>query len=65
MTGHIAHHAARSLIFPQAAPGNAPRRPPPPPFDASLKPLGTREVALMSSGGGKAVTITELPVTKA
>ncbi len=60
MTGHIAHHAARSLIFPQAAPGTAPRRPPPPPFDASLAPLGTRDVAM-----GAKVTITELPVTKA
>jgi 3',5'-cyclic AMP phosphodiesterase CpdA len=61
MTGHIPHHAAKSLIFPQAAPGgDAPRRPPPPPFDASLKPLGTRDVAI-----GKAVTITELPVIKA
>jgi 3',5'-cyclic AMP phosphodiesterase CpdA len=61
MTGHIPPHAAKSLIFPQAAPGgDAPRRPPPPPFDASLKPLGTRDVAI-----GKAVTITELPVIKA
>ncbi|WP_428670581.1 metallophosphoesterase family protein [Reyranella sp.] len=60
VTGHIAHHAAKSLIFPQAAPGSAPRRPPPPPFDASLAPLGTREVAI---SGGK-VTLTELPVTK-
>jgi len=60
MTGHIAHHAAKSLIFPQAAPGTAPRRPPPPPFDASLAPLGTRDVAM-----GAKVTITELPVTKA
>ena len=64
MTGHIAHHAAKSLIFPQAAPGDAPKRPPPLPFDASLKPLGTRDVA-MGSGGGKAVTITEIPVVKA
>ena len=61
MTGHIAHHAAKSLIFPQAAPGNAPKRPPPPAFDASLAPLGTRDIAL----GGKAPTITELPVNKA
>jgi hypothetical protein len=60
MTGHIAHHAAKSLIFPQAAPGTAPRRPPPPPFDASLAPLGTRDVAM-----GAKVTITELPVVKA
>jgi hypothetical protein len=60
MTGNIAHHAAKSLIFPQAAPGTAPKRPPPPPFDASLAPLGTRDVAM-----GAKVTITELPVTKA
>lgn len=60
MTGHIAHHAAKSLIFPQAAPGNAPRRPPPPPFDASLASLGTRDVVV-----GKAVTITDIPVVKA
>jgi len=60
MTGHIAHHAAKSLIFPQAAPGNAPKKPPPPPFDASLAPLGTRDVAI-----GKTVILTELPVTKA
>jgi len=60
MTGHIAHHAAKSLIFPQAAPGDAPRRPPPPPYDASLKPLGTRDIAM-----SKTVTITEIPVTKA
>jgi 3',5'-cyclic AMP phosphodiesterase CpdA len=59
MTGHIAHHAAKSLIFPQAAPGTAPRRPPPLPFDASLAPLGTRDIAM-----GAKVTMTELPVTK-
>ena len=46
MTGHIAHHAAKSLIFPLPAPGTAPKRPPPPPFDASLAPLGTRDVAI-------------------
>jgi len=61
MTGHIAHHAAKSLIFPQAAPGgDAPKRPPPPPFDASLKPLGTRDVTVSAK-----IIITELPVTKA
>lgn len=59
MTGHIAHHAAKSLIFPQAAPGDAPRRPPPLPYDASLKPLGTREVAM-----GRTITLTELPVVR-
>src|SRR5437764_802037 len=60
MTGHIAHHAAKSLIFPQPAPGDAPKRPPPPPFDASLAPLGTRDVSM-----GSKVVLTELPVTRA
>ena len=62
MTGHIAHHAAKSLIFPQPTPGPNPpaRRPPPPPFDASLKPLGTRDITM-----GKTATFVELPVTKA
>ncbi|MBS0222298.1 MAG: metallophosphoesterase [Proteobacteria bacterium] len=62
MTGHIAHHAAKSLVFPQATPGpNAPpRRPPPPPYDASQKNLGTRDIEM-----GKTVTFVELPVAKA
>lgn len=61
MTGHIAHHAAKSLIFPLPAPGTTPKRPPPPPFDASFAPLGTRDIAI----GGAKVALTELPVTKA
>ena len=61
MTGHIAHHVAKSLIFPQAAPSvDSPKRPPPLPFDASLAPLGTRDIAVSSK-----ITFTELPVTKA
>jgi hypothetical protein len=28
MTGHIAHHAAKSLIFPLPAPGSQPKRAP-------------------------------------
>ena len=62
MTGHIAHHAAKSLVFPQATPGPdaPPRRPPPPPYDASQKNLGTRDVSVT-----KTVTFVELPVTKA
>jgi len=59
MTGHIAHHAAKSLIFPLPAPGSQPKRAPLP-YDASMAGLGTREVTM-----SKAVTITELPVTKA
>ena len=59
MTGHIAHHAAKSLIFPLPAPGSQPKRVPLP-YDASMKGLGTRDVAMSSK-----VSITELPVTKA
>lgn len=58
MTGHIAHHAAKSLIFPLPAPGSQPKRVPLP-YDASMKGLGTRDVAM-----GAAVTVAELPVTK-
>ena len=28
MTGHIAHHSAKSLMFPLPAPGSQPKRPP-------------------------------------
>ncbi len=59
MTGHIAHHAAKSLIFPQPAPGSQPKRTPLP-YDAAMPGLGTRDIAV----AGK-VTFTELPVTKA
>jgi hypothetical protein len=45
MTGHIAHHAARSLMFSLPAPGSAPKRAPVP-WDASnpYKGLGFRDV---------------------
>jgi hypothetical protein len=45
MTGHIPHHAAKSLIFPLPAPGSAPKRAPLP-WDASApyKGLGFRNV---------------------
>ena len=44
-TGHIQHHAARSLMFPLPAPGSAPKRAPIP-WDASApyKGLGVREI---------------------
>ena len=61
MTGHIAHHAAKSLIFPLPAPGSVPKRAPLN-YDAATpgKGLGTRDIAVSSQ-----VTLTELPVTKA
>ena len=60
MTGHIAHHAAQSLIFAQPAPGSQPKRTPMP-FDAAMpyKNLGTRDIAM-----GQTVTMVELPVVK-
>ena len=44
MTGHIAHHAAKSLIFPLPAPGSQPKRTPLP-WDATqpYKGLGFRD----------------------
>ena len=45
MTGHIAHHAAESLIFPLPAPGSQPKRLPVP-WDPKVpfKGLGFRTV---------------------
>lgn len=62
-TGHIAHHAAKSLIFPLPAPGSVPKRAPVP-WDPSApyKGLGFRNV---EANVRKArYEITELPVKK-
>lgn len=50
-TGRIAHHAARSLIFPLPAPGSVPKKAPLP-WDASAKDhgLGFREVDSHADG---------------
>ena len=58
MTGHIPHHAAKSLIFPLPAPGSQPKRAPLP-YDAAMPGLGTRDIAVAEK-----VTLVELPVTK-
>jgi hypothetical protein len=60
MTGHIAHHSAKSLIFPLVAPGSKPKREPVP-WDAAqpYKGLGFRSVE------ERVVKITEYPVVKA
>jgi hypothetical protein len=64
MTGQIAHHAAKSLIFPLPAPGSRPKRTPlawnP---AAPYSGLGFREIELKAAYG--APEITELPVVKA
>jgi Icc-related predicted phosphoesterase len=63
MTGHIAHHAAKSLMFPLPPPGSAPKRAPVP-WDASApyRGLGLRSVR---AGARKpSYEISELPVSK-
>jgi hypothetical protein len=64
MTGHIAHHAARSLIFPLPAPGSMPKRMPLP-WDANepYKGLGFREVDAEVRKND--FRLTEFPVKKA
>ena len=64
MTGHIAHHSAKSLIFPLPAPGSQEKRTPLP-WDAAApyKGLGFREVQTKESG--VAFAVTEFPVVRA
>jgi 3',5'-cyclic AMP phosphodiesterase CpdA len=61
MTGNIAHHAARSLMFPLPAPGSQPQRLPVP-WDASApyKGLGWRSVEV--DGTPQAYALTEMPI---
>lgn len=60
MTGHIAHHAARSLIFPLPAPGSQPKRTPIAWDPANPnRGLGERDVTVAAT-----YTLTDLPVTK-
>ena len=63
-TGHIAHHSAKSLIFPLPAPGSQPNRAPLP-WDAGApyKGLGFREVE--AEDAGKRYSVTEFPVVRA
>ncbi len=60
-TGHIAHHAAKSLIFALPVPGSQPRRAPLP-YDAASpgKGLGVRDVAMAQTAG-----LTEVDVSGA
>jgi len=63
MTGHIAHHAAKSLIFPLPAPGSVPKRMPVPwDPEAPYKGLGFRDVEAEARKGQ--YKITELAVVK-
>ena len=64
MTGHIAHHSAKSLIFPLPAPGSQEKRTPLP-WDpaAPYKGLGFREVE--AENNGAKYVVTEYPVVGA
>jgi len=64
MTGHIAHHSAKSLIFPLIAPGSQPKRAPVP-WDAAqpYKGLGFRGIETEIKKAD--YEITEYPVRKA
>ncbi|HYP68611.1 MAG TPA: metallophosphoesterase [Thiobacillaceae bacterium] len=61
MTGHIAHHAARSLIFPLPAPGSQPKREPVK-WDPEhpFRGLGFRSVA--EDDAGRKIAIDERPL---
>lgn len=62
-TGHIAHHAAKSLIFPLPAPGSQEKRTPLA-WDPATpnKGLGFREIEANPKSAG--VQIVEMPVTR-
>ena len=63
MTGHIAHHSAKSLMFPLPAPLSQPKRAPLPwNPNEPYRGLGFREVELEQIG--IKVAIQELPVVK-
>jgi len=64
MTGHIAHHSAKSLIFPLPAAGSQPKRAPLP-WDPALpyQGLGFRQVAAETRKAE--YLITEMPVQRA
>ncbi|TFW35766.1 metallophosphoesterase [Massilia horti] len=63
MTGHIAHHSAKSLIFPFPAPGSQEKRTPVP-WDPAMpyKGLGVREVE--SKPNQAEYPITEFPLAR-
>jgi len=64
MTGHIAHHSAKSLIFPLIAPGSKPKREPVP-WDPAQPYRGLGFRGVDAEGQKAAFEITEYPVIKA
>ena len=64
MTGHIAHHSAKSLIFPLPAPGSQDKRVPPN-WDPALPYRGLGWRSVEAHAGGAVPEITEFPVVRA
>jgi hypothetical protein len=64
MTGHIAHHSAKSLIFPLVAPGSKPKREPVP-WDPAQPYQGLGFRGVDAHAEKAAYQITEYPVRKA
>jgi hypothetical protein len=65
MTGHIAHHAAQSLIFALPAPGSVPKRGPIAwSADAPFRGLGFRAIETAAKGDGVAYQLAEHPVVR-
>ncbi|MBS1995655.1 MAG: metallophosphoesterase [Cyanobacteria bacterium SZAS LIN-2] len=63
MTGHIAHHSARSLMLPLPTPGSVPKRQPVPWSDAEpYKGLGFRNVLSLSKNDK--FQLNEYPINK-
>lgn len=61
-TGHIAHHAAKSLMYPLPAPGSVPRKAPVP-WDAAHPYAGLGYRTIATAAGGADFAISELPAT--
>ena len=64
MTGHIAHHSAKSLIFPLAAPGSKPKREPVP-WDPAQPYTGLGFRSIEAETGTTTYGVVEYPVIKA
>jgi plastocyanin len=61
MTGHIAHHAARSLMWPLPAPGSVPKKAPMP-WDPAQPYRGLGFRSIEGEAGGAKFDLTEYPI---
>jgi 3',5'-cyclic AMP phosphodiesterase CpdA len=63
-TGHIGHHAAKSLMFPLPPPGSVPKKAPIP-WDATAPYNGLGFRTIQTQSGGTLSSLTEWPVNEA